>query len=271
VPDTGELERWLSARGEPHLAGASLDRAVAILVSGRALARSTWVDEADVSEADFERLLEEKAPDIDFMTSRVVNFRTLDPSSRSAKLERCRQCRSLPAQLPCPHCDGTGELTTEDGKVACAACFGGTAPPCSACGGTRRSVHVKVVFGEDTPKPFAHIFLPELPFGLRGPLTRFFLARGSVPDILTIDLADEFQAADAYRGRRSRSEVRGHRADAALALARTYVERLSKLPSFTAVRAAAFAWPFVVVSELGPARATRAAIRDEIGALWVLP
>jgi hypothetical protein len=84
---------------------------------------------------------------------------------------------------------------------------------------------------------------------VRGELVAFFRARPSVPDVLGIDLSSDFAGADAYRGRRGRDEIRGHRADSAVAQARIYVERLKRLPSVMACQHAAFAWPFAVVSQ----------------------
>lgn len=263
IPSPAEVDAVL-----PVVAGRS-DHVVAILVTGRGVERTSWSDEVEVSEDDFERLLTEKAPAPDVNDLNGAKFRTLEPASRSATTQRCSECQFRPENNRCLRCGGTGRVTAHgDESAPCSACTNGIAHPCSVCKGTRRSVRVKLLFGEDRLRHFAHIFLPELPFGLREPLTRFFKARSSVPDVLSIDLRDDFAGADAYRGRRSKAEVRGHRADAALGLAKNYVERVKRLPTFVAVEAAAFAWPVVL---RGEDESACAAVKDELGVTHRLP
>lgn len=267
MPTAAQLERALAGRP----VGAT-DRAVAILITGRAVQRSSWSDEVEVSEPDFERLLGETPPTPDVDDLNGAKFRTLDPKSRAARVQRCSACQFAPKNNRCLRCNGTGRVTTGgDQTEKCSACDNGVARPCPTCNGTRRAVSVKIVFGEDVVRHFAHIFLPEVPAPLREPLTRFFKARGAVPDVLSIDLADDFAAADAYRGRRSRAEVRGHRADAALALARTYADRVTRLPAVAAVQVAAFAWPFVIGSYAGEVDPAFVVVKDELGGACLLP
>lgn len=270
VPSTADIERAFAARGLVGGAERGLERVVAILVSGRGVERSGWSDEVEVSEADFERLLDERAPPPDLNDLNGAKFRALDPSSRAATVQRCSECQFRPADNRCLRCGGSGHVVVGgDDFEKCSACEGGIARPCAVCGGTKRSVRVKILFGEDTVRHFAHIFLPEVDHALREPLVRFFKQRTSVPDVLTIDLGDDFAGADAYRGRRSRAEVRGHRADAAVALAKGYVERVSRLPTLATVRAEAFAWPLVVGA--GVDAASFALLKDEQGGVHLLP
>ncbi len=263
IPSPAEVDAAL-----PGIAGSS-DHIVAILVTGRGVERAGWSDEVEVGEDDFERLLVEKAPPPDVNDLNGARFRTLDPASRGATTQRCSECQFRPADNKCLRCGGTGRVIVGgDEPAKCSACNDGVAHPCPVCAGTRRSVRVKIVYGEDTVRHFAHIFLPEIQYRLREPLTLFFKTRSSVPDVLGIDLNDDFAGADAYRGRRSRAEVRGHRADAALALARNYVERIKRLPKLVEVRAVAFAWPVVLRGADGDACA---AVKDELGVMHRLP
>lgn len=263
MPTAAEVKGALGAHGV-----GDTDRAVAVLVSGRAVERSTWSDAVEVSEDDFDRLLAEGAPAPDVNDLNGAKFRTLDPASRGATVHRCTECLYRPASGRCLRCGGVGKLPTGgDEWVKCSACNDGIALPCPVCAGSGRAVPVKIAYGEDVVRRFAHIFLPELPFPLREPLTLFFKNRGSVPDVLSIDLRDDFAAADAYRGRRSRAEVKGHRADAALALARNYVDRIHRLPKMVAVEVAAFAWPMVVGARAGEADPGFVVVRDELGSV----
>ncbi len=267
MPTAADLDLALLGRSV-----ATTDRAVAILVSGRAVQRSSWSDEVEVSETDFDRLLTEKPPPPDVDDLNGAKFRTLDPKSRAAQRRRCSACQFALQNNRCLRCSGTGRVATSGNETEkCSACDDGVARPCAVCGGTRRSVTVKIVFGEDVVRHFAHIFLPELPAPMQEPLSRFFKSRGAVPDVLSIDLADDFAAADAYRGRRSRAEVRGHRADSALALARTYAERVTRLPTMAAVRVAAFAWPLVIGSYAGDVDPAFVVVKDELGSVCLLP
>lgn len=263
MPSAADVKAAFGDRGV-----GDTDRVVAVLVSGRAVERSTWSDEVEVSETDFDRLLDEDAPTPDVNDFNGAKFRALDPRSRGAKVRRCTECLYRPENGRCLRCNGTGKLQVgSDDWVNCSGCIEGIALPCSVCNGTRRAVLVKIAFGEDVVRRFAHIFLPELPFPLREPLTLFFKNRTSVPDVLSIDLRDDFAAADAYRGRRSRAEVKGHRADAALALARNYVDRIHRLPKMAAVEVAAFAWPMVVGAFAGDADPSAVVVRDELGSV----
>ncbi|MBK7580499.1 MAG: hypothetical protein IPI67_09870 [Myxococcales bacterium] len=242
-PNAAEVEAALRGRSSTPSTAEPTERVVAILVSGRGVERSTWTDDAEVSEDDFERLLDEQPPPPDVNDLNGERFRSLDPQSRSAKIQRCTECQF--------------RVADDHGFVR----------PCNVCGGKQRTVSVKVIFGEDKLRHFARIFLPELTYRLREPLTQFFKARTSVPDLLTLDLTEDFETADAYRGRRSRGEIHGHRADAALAQAKNYVERVTRLPSLLAVQAAAFAWPLVVG---GAAETSFAVVKDEHGGVHVL-
>jgi len=272
IPSPAEVEAAFEVRAGGVRPPARSARVVAILVTGRGVERSSWSDDVEVSEDDFERLLEEQAPPPDLNDLNGAKFRTLDPGSRGAKVQRCTECRYRPADGKCLRCGGTGSiLVGGDDSEQCSGCTNGIALPCAVCGGTKRAVPVKIVFGEDVLRRFAHIFLPEVPFALREPLTRFFKERASVPDVLAIDLADDFAGADAYRGRRSRAEVKGHRADAALALAKQYVERVRRMPSLAAVEAAAFAWPFAVFSGDADGSAAYAVAKDEQAQIHLFP
>jgi hypothetical protein len=275
VPTDAEVESALRRHGvTPPAPG--IERVVAILVSGRGVARSTWSDDVEVSEADFDRLLDERFPEPDLDDLDGKTFRAIDAASRSAPMRRCTECLYLPADGKCLRCGGSGRVSVGSGEgdtEKCSACSNGIAFPCSVCGGSKRSVGVKILYGEDSVRRFAHIFLPELRFSLRQPLTTFFSQRGHVPDVLGIDLAESFETADAYRGRRSRGEVRGHRADAAVALAKAYVDRVERLPSLVAVRSVAFAWPMCVGGARGeddPVAAPFAVIKDEHGATHIV-
>lgn len=270
VPSASEIEAMMRLH---KVTAGRTERVAAILVGGRAVERSSWVDDAEVSEDDFERLLNEQAPAPDLDDADGKTFRTLDPGSRSAPLQRCSQCEFLPPAGTCLRCNGAGKIQVgSDDWEKCFACDGtGHALPCSVCGGSKRAVRVKIAFGRDVLRRFAHMFLPELSHSLREPLAAFFKQRTSVPDVLTVDLEGELTTADAYRGRRSRAEVRGHRADGAVALAKTYVGRVTRLPTFALVRAAAFAWPIALVVREGEEEARIAIVKDERGALHVLP
>lgn len=267
-PNAAEVEAALRGRSSTPSTAEPTERVVAILVSGRGVERSTWTDDAEVSEDDFERLLDEQPPPPDVNDLNGERFRSLDPQSRSAKIQRCTECQFRPAEGKCPVCKGIGRLLSSTGSSDdCPDCDHGFVRPCNVCGGKQRTVSVKVIFGEDKLRHFARIFLPELTYRLREPLTQFFKARTSVPDLLTLDLTEDFETADAYRGRRSRGEIHGHRADAALAQAKNYVERVTRLPSLLAVQAAAFAWPLVVG---GAAETSFAVVKDEHGGVHVL-
>lgn len=270
VPRAEDLERELTSRFGAGVTLGEVDRCVAVLVTGRATVRSTWVDDAEVSEGEFERLLAEAPPQPSLDATQPVEFRALDPASRGAKVRRCTLCQFSPSDAKCPHCNGTREIVS-DGSVSACLCVDGKAPPCSACGGSRRTVPVKIWFGEDLVRTFARIFLPNLAPTLRDPLSRFFSARTSVPDVLSIDLLEDSANVDAYRGRRSRGEVRGHRADAALVRARGYLERVDKLPSVVSSRSAAFAWPFLVGVDARNPSTPLAVVNDELGGVHALP
>jgi hypothetical protein len=227
-------------------AGSEIERFVAILVSARVNVRSTWSDDVEVSEAVFEKLAQQAAP-VPSVTQRApIKFKMLAPESRAAKSRKCGSCFATPGRRVCSICGGSGRIMVGDDSERCSACQGGYSD-CMACDGTGKSRAVKVIFGEDSVRPAAHIFVPNVPTALKELLFDFFRKRGSVPDALTVDLSRDFAGADAYRGRRGHDEIRGHRADSCVAQARVYVERLDKLPSVMACEYVAFAWPFAVV------------------------
>lgn len=261
-----DFERFVPELDPP--AGAEVSRMAAVLVSARVVQRSSWTDQVEVSEKTFAELVAAQPPEPSFAEAGVVRFRGLEPGSRSARPQKCGLCFATPGRETCRICGGTGRGGEGEEAVACTHCESGKRP-CTTCDGTTVSLLVRVVYGEDTVRSVPHIFLPAIPFELREPLTKFFQARPSVPDALLLDLTEDFAAADPYRGRRGNDEIHGHRADAALAGARHYIERLERLPSVVAIEHRAFAWPFAVVSHESRVALV---ISDEAGAgCLVLP
>lgn len=224
-PDV-ELQRWL-----------------AIGITGRALVRKTWVDDAEVGEKLFQELVRALPPEPSL--DKPTKHRSIDAASRYAKLTRCRACHFWNGKIPCSACSGRGEIALPGQEpFSCSACAGAGKLVCPTCDGKRESYDVKVAYHDDLPVAFAHVFVPDEVAALRHSMVEFVKRQSHIPEVLTLDLAGEFAPRDAYRGRRGDHEHHGHRFGNALASARRYVERIVKSPSVMKSEYAAMAWPF---------------------------
>jgi hypothetical protein len=225
-----------------------LARWLAIGVAGTAVVRKSWSDDAEVSPRLLKELLAVEAPEPSF--TKKQRHRALEDGSAEPKLTRCRSCAHVPGRQLCPVCGGSGSVGLGEDAMRCPGCEAGKIV-CSACEGGKRSYDVRIAYHEDAPVPFAHVFVPENVAELRAPIAAFIQRQSSIPGALTLDLTEDFEARDAYRGRRGDHERHGHRFGGALTLARRYLERIVKSPSVVDSQHTAMAWPFATLT-LGP-------------------
>ena len=257
VPDPGVLQ---SASGLDGVV-----RLVMLGVSGRAVVRTSFQDDAEVSEAVFSRLLEAKprAPDFDAFAER--NFPELDEASRDAQLTTCLTCAVTPGTQKCRACGGRGRIYITKERSESCTCSGGRVP-CSDCDGTKQSYSVRLHYHREKVRTFAHVFVPRVIPGLHRALVRFMQTRQDIPDCLEIELTEDYARRDAYRGRAGEEEYRGHRIAGVLHLARRYVSRIEARPSVRALRYRTIAWPFALHEDVP----NRAAVVGELGSALLL-
>jgi hypothetical protein len=247
VPDVARVRGLLG----PGSRAADLERFVLLGVSGKVIVRTSWTDDAELSRHVFEKLKNKSAPPGDIDAESPVEHAELDPGSRSAPFSPCTMCAVTPGKVFCGACGGSGKVHSGDElAMDCPACKEGKIV-CPTCEGSCSTAKVKVLHCRDQPSLFARAFVPEAADNMRAPLAEFLRTQPNIPACLNVDLDDEFDSRDAYRGRRSQFEYKNHQMGGALTLARRYVERVTRLPSVLRARHVACAWPFVVCREKG--------------------
>ena len=219
------------------------ERVIALLVVGKGVARKSWVDDVEVSERLFRRLMKNQMPDGDLAATETKTFALLHESSRSASVGRCSECWYDRGRVLCPVCGGSGLIPVGDGTISC-NCDRGKLT-CGHCDGTGKALKVKVVYYEDAVQTFGHVFAPELEAQFRERVQKFLRSRAFLPEVLQFSLDEELDPGDAYRGRVTAGYHRGHRVGRGVELAKQYLGRLERLPSVAAISHRAWTWPML--------------------------
>jgi hypothetical protein len=221
-----------------------------IAVSGTVVERRSFLDAVECPLDLYRKLLNDAPPTPDPKAQGVRNWRRVPDQFRALRASRCSACWFETGHQRCSVCGGSGRIQRGDSSIACPSCESGYRK-CDSCAGSGQAVKLKVEYGEDLARPFAHIFVPDVPLSLHANLRRFIAAQPTIPDALAVNLDEDFSSADAYRGRGDREHYRGHAAGKALERAQQYLARITRLPTVVAERHAAHVWPFAAVPRAG--------------------
>jgi hypothetical protein len=250
VPEASAANSLLAELGKRPVARS--ERCALLGVSGSAVLRKSWTDAVELSEAEFATVRDAPEPAANLDQAGPSQHRMLDPESRFANAGRCSSCWVAVGKQICERCGGLGRhWPPAAGPVPsvpgtpCEPCSGSGQLACATCGGSGKSVKADLIFAEDRVTPFAHVFVPDVSYGLMIALSTFLRSRSRVPDCLRFALSDDHERVDAYRGRRGHEEYRGHQLGQTLARARHYLERVTAAPSVVRLRSSAHLWPFV--------------------------
>ena len=245
IPNAASVRQDLAAR---NLQDGPLQRWVCLAIAGRVVERRSFQDKVEVSESGYEALLGARVPEPDLEAAAPRNSRRVPEKFRAQPTVDCSSCWLERGKQLCTICGGRGMVTMGDNLRSCPACTDGYRS-CDSCAGTGSAVRLSVEYIEDRARSFAHIFVPEVPFAMHSRIRRFIAESTSIPSALLVDLEQDFQSADAYRGSGEKSQIRGHRAGKALERAQHYVSRITRLQAVVAERHAAYAWPIAVASD----------------------
>lgn len=244
VMDEEQLAQLL---GDPNRPSAP-ERWLTVGVTGTALVEKTWVDDAEVNAALFQKLRVARVPELDL--EKGTDYRTLDPASHEAPLTRCRACAVTPGWSLCNACSGRGTIHIGgEETIPCRLCEGSRRSVCPTCEGKKKSYDVRIVYHNARPVTFAHVFVPREIAWLRTSVIELVKRQEKIPPSLVVDLTHAFAPRDAYRGTSGDPEYQGHRFGSALEDARLYVTRVTNSPSVLASRHHAMVWPIVIAPD----------------------
>lgn len=223
-----------------------------VAVAGSVVERRSFLDDVECALAQYQTLLQDAPRPPDLGAAAARNWRRVPDDFRELRETRCSSCGASKGRQLCNMCGGAKNVYNGQLLEPCAACMDGYTL-CDACAGSGKSVQLKVEYGEDHVRSFAHIFVPFGPAGLQAALRRFIAAQSTIPSALEVDLHEELASADAYRGRGSGEHYRGHRVGQAWERAQQYIARITRIPSVVAERHTTHVWPFVPVVRRGGA------------------
>lgn len=243
VPSPSQLPEALAERG---LTGKlTVERWVVLAISGLVVERRSFRDAVEVSEQSYATLKRDVAPSPRLDASRPISWRRVPDEERDRKVQRCSGCVVSKGRQICARCGGPGYWAVTV-LPSCDVCDHGYVT-CQTCAGTARTVALSMEYGEDRPRSYSHLFVPEIPVALLQNVQAFLRSQPAAPSALEVQLEEDFRGADAYRGHGHSLQYRGHDAGRALERAKIYLQRIGTLPTVVAERHEVFAWPLALL------------------------